>query len=294
MLELLRRTLGEMVEIEVEGDADLWLSLVDPGQLENSLLNLAINARDAMPRGGKLTIETSNARIDAAYAEAQGDTEPGQYVLVAVSDTGEGMAEPVMDHAFEPFFTTKDVGKGSGLGLSMVYGFVKQSGGHVRIYSEVAQGTTINLYLPRYFGDEKEVTPGERAEALPRAENEVVLVVEDDADLRTLIVRMLKVLGYGVYEASSGAVALAVLPTLSRVDLLLTDVVLPGGMGGRELAKVVTRERPGLPVLYMSGYAENAIFHHGHLDEGIQLLQKPFRMGDIARAVREAMGSAGC
>jgi CheY-like chemotaxis protein len=171
---------------------------------------------------------------------------------------------------------------------------VKQSGGHLRIYSEVAQGTTINLYLPRYFGDEKEVTPGERAEALPRAENEVVLVVEDDADLRTLIVRMLKMLGYGVYEASSGAVALAVLPTLSRVDLLLTDVVLPGGMGGRELAKVVTRERPGLPALYMSGYAKNAIFRHGHLDEGIQLLQKPFRMVDIARAVREAMGSAGC
>jgi signal transduction histidine kinase/ActR/RegA family two-component response regulator len=294
MLELLRRTLGEMVEIEVGGDAELWLSLVDPGQLENSLLNLAINARDAMPKGGNLTIETSNARIDAAYAEAQGDTEPGQYVLVAVSDTGEGMAEAVMDHAFEPFFTTKDVGKGSGLGLSMVYGFVKQSGGHVRIYSEVAQGTTINLYLPRYFGDEKEVTPGERAEALPRAVSEVVLVVEDDADLRTLIVRMLKALGYGVHEASSGAGALAVLPTLSQVDLLLTDVVLPGGMGGRELMEAVTRERPGLPVLYMSGYAENAIFHHGRLDEGIQLLQKPFHMVDIARAVREAMGSAGC
>jgi signal transduction histidine kinase len=155
MLKLLRRTLGEKVKIEVGGDAELWLSLVDPGQLENSLLNLAINARDAMPRGGKLTIETSNARVDAAYAEAQGDTAPGQYVLLAVSDTGEGMAEAVMDRAFEPFFTTKDVGKGSGLGLSMVYGFVKQSGGHVRIDSELARGTTINLYLPRYFGDGK-------------------------------------------------------------------------------------------------------------------------------------------
>jgi PAS domain S-box-containing protein len=294
MLGLLWRTLGGAVEVEVGGDADLWLSLVDPGQLENSLLNLAINARDAMPKGGKLTIEASNARIDSAYAEAQDDAEPGQYVLVAVSDTGEGMAEAVMDHAFEPFFTTKDVGKGSGLGLSMVYGFVKQSGGHVRIHSEVAQGTTINLYLPRYFGDEKEVMLREPTEALPQAENEVVLVVEDDADLRTLIVRMLKVLGYGVYEASSGAVALAVLPTLSQVDLLLTDMVLPGGMGGRELVEVVRRERPGLPALYMSGYAENAIFHHGHLDEGIQLLQKPFRMGDIARAVREAIGNAGC
>jgi signal transduction histidine kinase len=155
MLGLLWRTLGGAVDVEVGGDADLWLSLVDPGQLENSLLNLAINARDAMPRGGKLTIETSNARIDAAHAEAQGDTEPGQYVLVAVSDTGEGRTEGVMDHVFEPFFTTKDVGKGSGLGLSMVYGFVKQSGGHVRIYSEVAQGTTINLYLSRFFGDKK-------------------------------------------------------------------------------------------------------------------------------------------
>ncbi len=214
--------------------------------------------------------------------------------MLAVSDTGEGMAETVMDHAFEPFFTTKDVGKGSGLGLSMVYGFVKQSGGHVRIYSEVAQGTTISLYLPRYFGDEMEVSPVERAEALPRAESVVVLVVEDDADLRTLIVRMLKALGYRVHEASSGAVALAVLPTLSQLDLLLTDVVLPGGMGGRELMQAVTRERPGLPVLYMSGYAENAIFHHGRLDEGIQLLQKPFRMVGIARAVRDAMESAGC
>jgi CheY-like chemotaxis protein len=204
------------------------------------------------------------------------------------------MAEAVMDRAFEPFFTTKDVGQGSGLGLSMVYGFVKQSGGHVRFDSEVARGTTINLYLPRYFGDEKEVTPGERAEVLPRAESEVVLVVEDDADLRTLIVRMLKTLGYGVHEANSGAVALSVLPTLSQLDLLLTDVVLPGGMGGRELVEAVTRERPGLPVLYMSGYAENAIFHHGRLDDGIQLLQKPFRMLGIARAVREAMESAGC
>jgi signal transduction histidine kinase/ActR/RegA family two-component response regulator len=294
MLELLRRTLGETVEIEVGGDAELWLSLVDPGQLENSLLNLAINAQDAMPGGGKLTIETSNARIDAAYAENQGDTVTGQYVLVAVSDTGEGMTEEVMDHAFEPFFTTKDVGKGSGLGLSMVYGFVKQSGGHVKIDSEVAKGTTIDLYLPRYFGDEKEATPGERAEALPRAEGKVVLVVEDDADLRTLIVRMLEALGYGAHEANSGPEALAVLPTLSQVDLLLTDVVLPGGMGGRELAEAVARERPGLPTLYMSGYAEDAIFHHGHLDEDIQLLHKPFRMADIARAVREAMDSAGC
>ena len=294
VLELLRRTLGETVEIEVRGDAELWLSKVDPSQLENALLNLAINARDAMPRGGKLTIETSNARLDAADAETQGDIAPGQYVLVAVSDTGEGMAESVMEHAFEPFFTTKDVEKGSGLGLSMVYGFVKQSGGHVKIQSEMAHGTTIHLYLPRYFGDEKEVTSGERAEGLPRAESEVVLVVEDDADLRTLIVRMLKALGYGVHEAGSAAVALSVLPTLSQLDLLLTDVVLPGGMGGRELVKAVTRERPGLPVLYMSGYAENAIFHHGRLDEGIQLLQKPFRMAGIARAVREAMGSAGC
>jgi CheY-like chemotaxis protein len=294
MLDLLRRTLGATVETEVSGDAELWLSLVDPGQLESSLLNLAINARDAMPKGGKLTIETSNAQIDAAFAEAQSDTAPGQYVLLAVSDNGQGMAEVVRDRALDPFFTTKEVGKGSGLGLSMVYGFVKQSGGFVRVCSEVAQGTTIQLYLPRYFGDEKEGTPRERAEALPRAENEIVLVVEDDADLRTLIVRMLKALGYGVHEASSGAGALAVLPTLSQVDLLLTDVVLPGGMGGRELMEAVTRERPGLPVLYMSGYAENAIFHHGRLDEGIQLLQKPFHMVDIARAVREAMGSAGC
>ncbi len=291
MLELLRRTLGERIEVQLVKDAGLWRCLVDPNQLENAILNLAINARDAMPAGGKLTITTSNARIDDDYARAQTDVAPGQYVQIAVSDTGSGMPDDVKKRAFEPFYTTKDVGRGSGLGLSMVYGFIKQSGGHVSVYSEVDTGTTIRLYLPRLSGRRRsEAIPVDASEML-KAQGEVVLVVEDDDDLRSLMVRILRSLDYEVLEADSGAPALEILRSPAEVDLLLTDVVLPERMSGAELVEEALRAQPDLHVLYMSGYTEDAILHHGRLAGGVQFLQKPFRMAEVARAVRKALAS---
>jgi PAS domain S-box-containing protein len=285
---LLRRTLEEHIDIETVTGAGLWNCEVDPAQLENALVNLAINARDAMPDGGKLTIETANVRLDDDYAAAQAEVRPGQYVMLAVTDTGTGMAPEVRDHVFEPFFTTKAVGKGSGLGLSMIYGFVKQSGGHVTIYSEPGEGTTIKLYLPR--STETEAAERKAAtDAVPAARGETVLVVEDDSDLRTLAVALLGNLGYQVLEAGTGAAALEQLGSTTRVNLLLTDVMLPGGMNGRELAAEAGRRAPGLQVLYMSGYTENAIVHHGRLDADAELLPKPFRRADLARAVRRAL-----
>jgi len=292
MTDLLRRTLGETIEIETIRDAGLWTCVADPGQLENVVLNLAINARDAMPGGGKLTIEVANARLDDEYAAAQEDVRPGQYVLLAVTDTGTGMSPEVRQHAFEPFYTTKDAGEGSGLGLSMVYGFAKQSEGHVTIYSEVGVGTTVKLYLPRHYGAGEITREKTLAEEMPRAHGETVLVVEDDADLRTLVVVMLESLGYDVIETSTGKGALEILGRSSRVSLLLTDVVLPGGMSGRQIAEEADRRDPGLPILFMSGYSENAIIHQGRLDANVQLLQKPFRKADIAREVRKALDSA--
>jgi CheY-like chemotaxis protein len=285
---LLRRTLEEHIDIETVDAADLWNCEVDRVQLENALVNLAINARDAMPNGGKLTIETANARLDDDYAAAQAEVRPGQYVMLAVTDTGSGMPPEVRDHVFEPFFTTKDVGKGTGLGLSMIYGFVKQSGGHVTVYSEEGEGTTFKLYLPR--STETEATERKPAtDEVPVARDETVLVVEDDPDLRTLAVALLSNLGYQVMEAATGAAALEQLGTTARVNLLLTDVVLPGGMNGRELAAEAEQCAPGLPVLYMSGYTEDAIMHHGRLDADAKLLQKPFSKADLARAVRKIL-----
>jgi PAS domain S-box-containing protein len=291
MLDLLRRTIGERIEVELVGDAGLWQCLADPNQLENAILNLAINARDAMSAGGKLTITTSNARIDDDYARAQTDVAPGQYVLITVSDTGSGMSNDVQKRAFEPFYTTKDVGLGSGLGLSMVYGFIKQSGGHVSVYSEVDAGTTIRLFLPRFSGEgTPEAVPIDVSEML-KAKGEVVLVVEDDDDLRSLLVRVLSSLGYGVLEANSGAPALEILRSPTEVDLLLTDVVLPERMNGIELVEEALRAQPDLHVLYMSGYTEDAILHQGRLVDGVQFLQKPFRMAEVARAARKALAS---
>ena len=289
MSDLLRRSLGETIDIEIVGDAGLWQCLVDPGQLENVLLNLAINARDSMPTGGMLTIEASNARLSEDYAATLDDVEPGQYVLVEISDTGCGMPADVVEHAFEPFFTTKEVGKGTGLGLSMVYGFVKQSGGHVTIYSEVGEGTTIKLYLPRYYGGDDAASERGATEDIPLARGETVLVVEDDSDVRALIRELLQSLGYAVLEASSAQAAFDVLTDAPCVDLLLTDIVLPGGVNGRQLAEELTRQRPELAVLYTSGYSESAVIHHGRLDPGIELLQKPFLKADLARAVRKAL-----
>lgn len=288
---LLRRTLEEHIDIETVTAAGLWNCKVDPAQLEDTLVNLAINARDAMPDGGKLTIETANDRLDDDYAAAQGEVMPGQYVMLAVTDTGSGMLPEVREHVFEPFFTTKEVGKGSGLGLSMVYGFVKQSGGHVAIYSEPGEGTTIKLYLPRSTVV-KAVERKPATNEVPVARGETALVVEDDPPLRSLVVAMLSSLGYQVMEAATGTAALEQLGPTTRVNILLTDVVLPGGMNGRELAMEAEQRAPGLQALYMSGYTEDAVMHHGRLDADAELLQKPFRRADLARAVRRVLDGA--
>ncbi|MBS0469586.1 MAG: PAS domain S-box protein [Proteobacteria bacterium] len=289
MTELLRRTMPSNIGLEFVGGAGLWPSEVDPGQLQNALLNLVVNARDAMPDGGRLTIETRNTRIDDHYAAKHADLSPGQYVMLAVSDTGMGMPPDVVARAFEPFFTTKDLGQGTGLGLSMVYGFAKQSGGHVAIYSEVGSGTTVKIYLPRWAGQLRaEAAPQEHAETTAR--NETILVAEDDEDMRLVAVTMLRSLGYNVLEAGTGPKALDQLAANPSVDLLLTDVILAGSMNGRRVAEEATRQRPGIGVLYMSGYTEDAIVHHGRLDQGVHFIQKPFRKPDLAAKVREALG----
>jgi signal transduction histidine kinase len=288
MTDLLRRTLEESVEMEFVGIEDLWRCKADPGQLESAILNLAINARDAMSGSGKLTIETANVELNDDYAAAQAEVAAGQYVMIAVTDTGTGMKQDVIDKVFDPFFTTKDVGKGSGLGLSMVYGFVKQSGGYVTIYSEEGIGTTVKLYLPRFKGVGEEIQRPETV-ATPEANGETILVVEDDPDVRTMTVALLKDIGYEILEASDADSALKMLATSSRINMLFTDVVLPGGMNGPKLAAEIRRQRPGIAVLYTSGYTENAIVHQGQVDEGIELLNKPFSRSDLARKIRAVL-----
>jgi len=281
---LLRRSLGEAIELELVRGAGLWRALVDPAQLETAVLNLALNARDAMPQGGRLTLETANVHIDRAYAEREPELRPGQYVLLAVSDTGTGMPPEVLARVFEPFFTTKAVGHGSGLGLSMVYGFVKQTGGHVAIYSEPGQGSTVKLYLPRAAGGQAPAPAKPRGGA--QGGTETVLVVEDDPAVRALVEGQLRALGYVVLAAADGPAALTLLRAGPPCDLLLTDMIMPGGMNGRELAEQVRQERPAMRVLYMSGYTENAILHHGRLDPGVELLSKPFSLSELAARVR--------
>jgi signal transduction histidine kinase/DNA-binding response OmpR family regulator len=288
MTELLHRTLGETIELEGILAQRLWASEIDQNQLESALLNLAVNARDAMLDGGKLTIETANTALDESYASVDAEVIPGQYVMVAVSDTGSGMSRDVLTRAFEPFFTTKEVGRGTGLGLSMVYGFVKQSGGHVTIYSEPSQGTTVKLYFPRYLGNvpTKETEP---APLIPKASrDEVVLVVEDNIEVRTYSVMILAELGYHVLEATDAESALEILERTSRVDLLFTDVVLPG-KSGRVLADAARAQRPELRVLYTTGYSRNAIVHHGRLDPGVHLISKPFTFEELAKRVRDVL-----
>jgi PAS domain S-box-containing protein len=285
---LLRRTLGERVTLETVQGGGLWPAFADPNRLENALLNLVLNARDAMPEGGRLTIETGNAHLDEAYAAQAGDVAPGQYVMIAVTDTGIGMPPEVMAHAFEPFFTTKPPGRGTGLGLSQVYGFVKQSRGHVAVYSEPGRGTTMKLYLPR--GDAAPAAaPAEAARAeLPRARpGESVLVVEDSPDVLEHAATTLADLGYRVVTAGSAEEALGRLAG-APFTALLTDLGLPGS-NGRQLADEARRRQPGLPVLYMSGYARNAIVHNGALDAGVQLLPKPFTAEGLARKLREVI-----
>jgi signal transduction histidine kinase len=289
MSDLLHRTLGEAIEMEAVLGAGLWPVEVDPHELEAALLNLAVNARDAMPDGGRLTVETANAHIDEAYAAAHTEVIPGQYVALSVSDTGTGMNAETVVRAFEPFFTTKSVDKGTGLGLSQVYGFVKQSGGHVKIYSELGQGTTVKIYLPRYTGAGAEEDPIETSVSPEGDSGETILVLEDDDDVRTYSVESLRELGYRVIEAHDGPSALRLLERQPRVDLLFTDVVLPGGMTGAQVAAQARELRPNLKVLFTTGYARNAIIHHGRLDKGVQLITKPFSFSDLAAKVRDVL-----
>jgi len=288
MSDFFHRTLGETIHIEIVGGAGLWQVEVDPGQMEAAILNLVVNAKDAMDGRGKLTIETANSFIDEGYARSNADVRVGQYVMVAVSDSGVGMPRAVQDKAFDPFFTTKEPGQGTGLGLSQVYGFVKQSGGHVKIYSEVGEGTTVKIYLPRAHvvasapRESEVVVVGSRG-------SETVLVVEDEADVRTYIVETLNELGYDVRQAPDGTAALALFTgEACDVDLLLTDIVMPG-INGRQLADELRSRHPALKVLYMTGYSRNAIVHQGRLDPGVALLQKPLNQAMLAAKIREVL-----
>ena len=284
---LIRRAIGGQLEIKTVLPANLWHVFVDPAQLENALLNLAINARDAMPDGGRLTIETSNIRMDEAAVADRG-LAPGDYLLVTVSDTGTGMDKDTLARAFEPFFTTKEVGKGSGLGLSMVYGFVAQSRGHVRIHSAPGQGTSVRIYLPRAAEGIALATPEIRDGSLPRG-SEKILLVDDDAMVREMVVMQLQNLGYRVVSAVNGSQALDLLKREGGFDLLFTDVVMPGGLNGRQLADEARKLSPGLRVILSSGYADTAVPHQGGLDQGVHLLNKPYRRSDLAKKVREAL-----
>jgi PAS domain S-box-containing protein len=286
--KLLRPSLGEQIEIESMLDADAWPALIDPSQLSTTLLNLALNARDAMPGGGKLTLETGNVVLDEAYASQNTDVVPGPYVLIGVSDTGSGIPAAIRDRVFEPFFTTKEVGKGTGLGLSMVYGFVKQSNGHIKVYSEEGHGTTIKLYLPRVvMGAER---PADVVAPPPLLlGSETILVVEDDDLVRNYVLQQLRSLGYATIAAPNGSQALALIDAGAEFDLLFTDIVMPGNMNGRALADETLRRRPAVKVLYTSGYTESAIVHHGRLDPDVLLLAKPYRKSDLARMVRLAL-----
>jgi PAS domain S-box-containing protein len=291
--ELLRRTLGEAVALETVLAGGLWHTFADSNQLENAVLNLALNARDAMPNGGKLTIETANCYLDEAYVgEIAEPVMQGQYVMVAVTDTGSGMDKATLEKAFEPFFTTKEVGKGTGLGLSQVYGFVRQSAGHVKIYSEVSEGTTVKIYLPRHRGESDSVKAEDRPSDAARAiGTETILVVEDDDALRAYTTECMRELGYRVLEAPSGDAALEVLSKDSDIDLLFTDVVMPGGINGRQLADEA-RRRLKLKVLFTTGYTRNAIVHHGRLDPGIHLISKPFSFQELAARIRARLDAS--
>jgi signal transduction histidine kinase len=289
MSDLLHRTLGERIEIETVAGARLWQTMVDANQLENAILNLAVNARDAMPASGKLTIETANVYLDEAYAASEEDVRAGQFVVVAVSDTGSGMSAEVIDKAFDPFFTTKGVGQGTGLGLSQVYGFIRQSGGHAKIYSELNVGTTVKLYLPRHTGPAETAAEPTQEVAASDGGAELILVVEDEDDVRSFVVETLRDLGYEVIGAAEGARALAVLDNRDDIDLLFTDVGLPGNFNGRQLAEEARRRRPNLKILYTTGYARNAIVHHGRLDPGVDLISKPFTAGALIARIRAVL-----
>lgn len=288
MSEMLNRMLGEAISVETVSSAGIWKIEVDQNEMEAALLNLAVNARDAMPEGGRLTIETANSFIDDLYAQQHVEVRPGQYAMISVSDTGVGMDEATAAQAFDPFFTTKSVGKGTGLGLSQVYGFVKQSGGHVKIYSEAGQGTTVKIYLPRWIGEHEPIEPMAETFA-PEGQRETILVVEDDEDVRSYSAESLRELGYTVLEARDGPGALKLLRLHAHVHLLFTDVVLPNGMTGAQVQREAQQSHPNLRVLFTTGYARNAIIHHGRLDKGVHLITKPFSFAELAAKVRDVL-----
>ena len=290
MSDLVHRTLGETVEVEAVMSPRLWPVEIDPNHAGNAIVNLAVNARDAMPEGGKLTIETANTSLDRDYVSQNPEVAEGQYVVICISDTGTGMDPEVAAKAFEPFYTTKEVGKGTGLGLSMVYGFVKQSGGHLKIYSEKGEGTTVKIYLPRLIGEVPADEVATEIDAPTGTSNETILVCEDDEDVRAYTVEVLRELGYEVLEAGDGHRALELVrDRAGNIDLLFTDVVLPGKMTGAVLAREAMIIQPGLKTLFTTGYARNAIVHHGRLDPGVELLTKPFTYADLAARVRDLL-----
>jgi nitrogen-specific signal transduction histidine kinase len=285
---LLRPTLGAHIEIETMLASDTSRALIDPSQLTNTILNLALNARDAMAEGGKLTIETRNIFLDESYSNMNNEAIAGDYVMIAVSDSGRGIPPDTLERVFEPFFTTKETGKGSGLGLSMVYGFVKQSGGHIMIYSKEGRGTTVRIYLPRASGIAQ---PSLKVMTAPGVERgrETILVVEDDQMVRPLVVRQIQSLGYVALTAATAEEALVVIDGGQEIDLLFTDLIMPGGMNGRLLADEALRRRPSLKILFTSGHSDNEVTHDGRLDDGVLLLAKPYRKSELARMIRSAL-----
>ena len=291
MEDLIRRTVGPSITVEVVGAAGLWATRVDPSQLESTLLNLAINARDAMPEGGRITIETANKWMDGC-AGAERDLPPGQYISICVTDSGTGIPKDIVDRVFDPFFTTKPIGQGTGLGLSMIHGFVRQSGGQVRVYTEEGHGTTMCVYLPRYAGviDQDQDPTDLQASIEDLGAGETVLVIDDEPTVRMLIVEVLQEAGYTAIEAEDGPSGLKILQTDARIDLLITDVGLPGGMNGRQVADAAREFRPDLKVLFVTGFAENAAVGNGHLESGMEVITKPFMMADLANKIIEMIG----
>ncbi|MCP4619496.1 MAG: PAS domain S-box protein [Bradyrhizobium sp.] len=288
--KLLHPTLGEHIQITPLLSPEAWTAQADPNQLTTAILNLALNARDAMPDGGKLALETGNVILDEAYASMHNEVAPGDYIMIAVSDTGTGISPADLERVFDPFFTTKEVGKGTGLGLSMVFGFVKQSGGHIKIYSEQGHGTTVKIYLPRATGAGQDANEATLQPAIEGG-NETILVVEDDALVRRYVMTQIESLGYATLEAGNATEALALIDRHPGISLLFTDVIMPGPMNGRQLAIEAARRLPRLKMLYTSGYTENAIVHHGRLDHGVLLLAKPYRKSELARMIRQALAS---
>lgn len=290
LMPLLRRSIDEDIEIHIFSAPDVWQARIDPSQLESAILNLMINARDAMPNGGQITIEVANAVLDDSYTVDEIEVVPGDYVAISVSDTGTGMSPETVARAFEPFFTTKEGGKGSGLGLSMVFGFIKQSHGHIKIYSEIGHGTAVKLYLPRSYGFASSLETS--TETIPIVHrNEKILLVEDDNLMRETAARQIKALGYSLLEANSGEAALHILSENPGIDLLITDIVMPGGMNGPELVRKVLATRTDIKVMFVSGYTDNALIDRGWLEKGIQLLQKPYRRADLAVKIRQTLAS---